>query len=177
MQGKTWWVDIKSKMSTRPEGRNYWKVQGLVGTFSNALIERTDNNCLEGLMIRTRVILASLLPALWLIASMDSLSDAVPDMTSVRPDSELCASSHGKDDCSPPFRSLEQSARRWSRRFNVQSGVDGFSLPAVVSQVQVPVPDQFVRFSDLASRSPGLANCWQFLCRTALEPRAPSSVS
>src|SRR5437867_132383 len=122
------------------------------------------NNRVEAMMTRARVILASLLPVFWLIASMDCLSDVVSGFPRERSDSTLSDTGHARDDCSPFFGSLEQSARPWSRRFNLQSGADGLSPPVVLSQFQVPIPDLLVLFSDLASGSPGLANCWQFRC-------------
>jgi len=142
-----------------------------------ALIERPDNNRVEDMMTRARVILASLLPTLWLIASMDCWGCAVGGLAGVRPDSTLSEAGHGKHDCSTSFCSLEQSARRWSRRLHFQSGAEEFSSPALLPPFQSPIPAQLIDFSRRANLSSGLANCWQFRCRTALEPRAPSTVS
>jgi hypothetical protein len=87
----------------------------------------------------------------------------------------LSAEGRGKHNSPSADTSFEQAAQRWGRRVNIQPGTDGFS-PAALAQTQ-PQPDQGIPSSVLPSVRLELAKCWQFLWRTALEPRAPSLVS
>jgi hypothetical protein len=143
----------------------------------DSFVERLDTNGVKRTMNRARVILALLIPALWLVASMECLSDPVSGLKGEQPDSGISASRHGERGSTTSACSVEQSARRWSRRLNVQSGPDGLHGPAVLSQSQFLAPDWRVVPSVCSHLPLGLANCWQFHWRTALEPRAPSSVS
>ena len=123
------------------------------------------------------MILASLLPALWLVASANCLVDPVSGSASNRLDSTVSAGGHGEPDAASSVCSFEQSARRWSRRLNHQSGPEGFASPVTVSQFELLKLEHIEGLPVDAKSSFGLANCWQFHWRTALEPRAPSSVS
>ena len=66
--------------------------------------------------------------------------------------------------------------QRWGRRINVQSGIDGSSPPALAQGRNTQHARRFGSFV-FPGVSPALAQGWQFLWRTALEPRAPSLVS
>ena len=145
--------------------------------YCGAQIERFPLGDVKRVMIRMRLVLVSLLPALVLFAN-----------------EHYCLGSTmvGASDCCPPFIlagkqgtrlpvqyscSFERSARGSSRRAGVDSGPNGFApfsaapdsvlckfLPADISLTVCRIPA-------------GLARSWQFHWRTALEPRAPSSVS
>jgi hypothetical protein len=128
-------------------------------------------------MNRSRVILALLFPALWLAVSASGLLDPVSGCASNPLLSFVSAGRHTKPDTSNSVCSLEQSARRWSRRLNDQTGPAGTPTPVAISQFQPSHLEQIETFT-VGSRSLfGLANSWQFRWRTALVPRAPSSVS
>jgi len=143
----------------------------------SSFVERWSSNGVKGTMNRMRAILTLLIPGLWLVASVNCLSDPVTELIGEGSGSAVSASRHREHSSSSSACSLEQSARRWSRRLNVQSGPDGLSGPAAFSQTQLPALDRLVVCSGCSHLSPGLANCWQFHWRTALDPRAPSSVS
>jgi hypothetical protein len=123
------------------------------------------------------VILALLLPALWLVASANRLIDPVSGCGSNRLGASVSTCGHGKQDASNSVCSFEKSARRWSRRLNEQSGPDGFPAPVTISRFQLSQLKHVETLRVDSQTSFGLAKCWQFRWRTALEPRAPSSVS
>lgn len=158
---------------------------GLVRTLSNSYpnvvsstaVERSDLGSVKRTVNRARVILALLLPGLWLAASANCLLEPVSGCGSNQLVSSISACGHAKHDASNSACSLEQSARRWSRRLNDQPGLVGPSTPVATSQVQLPQLEHIESFSGGSRSSFGLAQCWQFRWRTALEPRAPSSVS
>ncbi len=144
---------------------------------SDSFVERLDANRVKRTMNRARVILALLIPALWLLASMECLSNPISGLKDEQPGSGISERRHAERGSSTCAHSLEQSARRWNRRLNVQSGPDGLCGPAVLSQSQFLALDWRVVPSVCCHLPPGLANCWQFHWRTALEPRAPSRAS
>jgi hypothetical protein len=144
---------------------------------SSAPVEHSNLSGVKGTVNRTRFILVSLFPALWLVASANCLIDPVCACASNGLDTSVSSRGHGKHDASTPVCSFEQSARRWSRRLNVQAGPEGLPTPVTLSQPQLPQLEHIDALSVGSRSSFGLAKCWQFRWRTALEPRAPSSVS
>ena len=144
---------------------------------SSPPVEHSNLSGVKGTMNRARVILVSLFPALWLVAAANCLIDPVCACASNGLDTSVSSRGHGKHDASTPVCSFEQSARRWSRRLNVQAGPEGLPTPVTLSQPQLPQLEHIDALSVGSRSSFGLAKCWQFRWRTALEPRAPSSVS
>jgi hypothetical protein len=111
------------------------------------------------------------------MASAGWLFDPVCGCASNHEASAVAASRHCGHDSTDPIWSPEQSARRWNRRLNALSGTDDFPTPAAICQFQPPQAWVDAAFSS-TSRTPfELAQCWQFRWRTALEPRAPSTIS
>ena len=140
-------------------------------------IERLSAKSVKRTMARVKTVLALLIPALWLVASMSCPYDPVNGFVSERSSSTLSARGHGKNDSSAYSDSLAQSARRWGRRFNIQSGHDGPSTAVALSSWHALSTAQQFTLPAQSRFSLNLANFWQFYWRTALEPRAPSSVS
>lgn len=161
-----------SRSTSRWPLRNWRHVR-----LSSAPVEHSNLSGVKGTVNRTRFILISLFPALWLVASANCLIDAVCACASNGFGSSISSRGQGKHDTSDSVGSFDQSARRWSRRLNVQSGPDGLPTPFTHSPVQRPHLEHLEAFSVGSRSSFGLAKCWQFRWRTALEPRAPSSVS
>jgi hypothetical protein len=89
----------------------------------------------------------------------------------------LSASRQGEHPCLPDARSFEYSARAVNRRIGTQSGPSGFPEPLLGSVLHLPALGWICRSAFSSDESLGLAQGWQFRWRTALEPRAPSSVS
>src|SRR5262245_46737592 len=129
-------------------------------------------------MRRVKVILASLMPALWLVASVSCLFDPASCdgaggwlACSVAQNGEC---SHGP---SSPECVLEQSARRWLRRLSDDSAALGIAASASISRFQVATRDDFTGLSEYPRLPWELAQRWQFYLRTAPDVRAPSSIS
>jgi hypothetical protein len=122
---------------------------------------------------RARFMLASLLPVLFLVASGQQFIAPAAGGTGA---SSCILAAAGSDDHHKPLdlRRCEQSARP---RVGTHFGPGGF--PMAVSSLESRTIE--VGRLELSSSDPdgplGLAKCWQFHWRTALEPRAPSSVS
>ena len=131
----------------------------------------------KGVMNRIKFMLGSLLPALWLSAtgycSLDSISEYAGD----RHVASIFATRQGNRLPIQGNGSIEQSARCWSRRVWVHSGPHGFPPLFTASDWALPSLLQADGPRTLCDGPLGLAKCWQFHWRTALEPRAPSSVS
>jgi hypothetical protein len=120
--------------------------------------------------------LVSLIPALVLLASVDCLSDSFASCGCIGLSCLLSADGHCKHNQCATDNSFDKAAQRWSRRLNVQAGSDGFS-PVALALWQSVLPDQKVQPIDSPVADLELGQSWQFLWRTASEPRAPSPVS
>ena len=123
-------------------------------------------------MSRVRVILVAVWPAMLLLVSVDGFGDyyGCGEFSCL-----LSVEGGGKHNPPSGDTSFDQAVRRWGRRINIQPGPDGFS-PAALAQRQ-PQSDHVIFSSVSFPVKLELAKCWQFLWRTASEPRAPSLVS
>lgn len=146
-------------------------------TIVHVLIERWNANCVEVMMSRARTIVVSLIPVLLLVTSVNCFSDLVCGCACDHSGSGLFAGGHNQQHAPASDNSFDQVVGRWSRRINIQPGSDEFPSPVSIAQSQYVLPVQTVGFCDCSSLTLGLAQCWQFHWRTALEPRAPSLVS
>jgi hypothetical protein len=122
---------------------------------------------------RAGFMLASLLPVLLLVASGHQIIVPATGGTGARP---CILAAAGSSDHHHPLelRRGEQMARR---RAGTPFGPGGFptAIPSLASRT---IELGRLEFSSIDTDGPlGLAKCWQFHWRTALEPRAPSSVS
>jgi hypothetical protein len=120
--------------------------------------------------------MASLLPTLCLAAGQCVIEPAGGYPAEVLY-SSLSASSQGERQRMPVARSFEQLARLLNRRFGTQSGPDGFSVAAPGPDLPLAPFGRACLSASSSDESLALAQCWQFRWRTALDPRAPSSVS
>jgi hypothetical protein len=145
--------------------------------FGSKHIEHFGWAGVKGEMDRIRVMLGSLLPAFWLSATGFCLLDSAGDLAGDRYVSSIFATRPGHRLPIQGSGSLEQSARCCSRRVWVHSGPDGFPPLLAASDWGLPGLRQADAAITLSAGPLGLANCWQFRWRTALEPRAPSAVS
>ena len=128
-------------------------------------------------MDRVRIVICSLLPALWVLASGHCLADSVSGCADGCGCTSVSATEDGGQAPLPDARSFEQSARLLSRRMGMQTGWGGLWVPAAVSASGLGEPEQASAPLTVSTDALGLARCWQFYWRTASEPRAPSSVS
>jgi len=128
-------------------------------------------------MEQVKVILVSLLPVLWLVGSEFSGSG-----TAI-----TCADSLGQTLTSPgapdskgPLRDAfvrDQSGRSLSRRLGSHSGSTGFNPAFATYGCELVESEPAKQISPKRGAPADLASSWQFYFRTALTPRAPSSVS
>jgi hypothetical protein len=129
-------------------------------------------------MHRMRVLFGSLLPALWLLATghycFDLRGDCgadgcVTSIVAAHQNPRLPAKANG---CLS-----QQSLRSWIRRPWFHIGPDGLSPFLFATVSVIPGSCEADAKLSLLELAPGLTSSWQFLCRTALEPRAPSRIS
>lgn len=123
-----------------------------------------------------KLILSLLIPALWLAGSLGSFGEQANSCVGDGAGKSLSAAGH-KHDISKSTDSFDQVIRRATRRPTIQLGPERLLTPAVIDQAQVHLIN--LPFDGLdSSRNPsGLAQSWQFLCRAASQPRAPSCIS
>lgn len=140
------------------------------------LIERSNTHSVQLKMSRVKVILVAVMPALFMLVAADSFGDAT---NSCRGNTFCCLSSaegSGKHKSPPADNSFDSTVQRWSRRVNVQTGTDGFGTPVVLAQTAIRPEQAISSFVPLPGSLERLQS-WQFLWRTALDPRAPSLAS
>ena len=148
-----------------------------VNTHSDGLIERSNTSCVQRKMSRVKIILVAVMPALLLLVSVDSFGDST---TRCGCDHLRCLfSPDGSSKQGSPSldNSFDQAVHRGGRRANLQPRTDSFSPLVTPAQTEIPRPGQNGSSPGLPGISLHLARSWQFLWRTALEPRAPSLVS
>ena len=122
-----------------------------------------------------RAVLAMLISALWLVASGHAvLDEADPEFVGLN-SSSTSSVEHGKRGPLGHACYKDPAARRINRRFGTQLSGDGSSPPLTTSPALPMVEPPSTLFP--ASALLGLAECWQFHWRTALDPRAPARIS
>lgn len=144
-------------------------------------IELLDGYIVKALMDRVRLVVrlvfCSLLLGLLVLAAGCCLADPV----SIYPDGCRRASASATEHCCHAplmdVRSSEQSARLLNRRIGMQPGWGVVPAPVAISRSGLDDSEHAPGPPKIATEALGLAKCWQFYCRTASEPRAPSSVS
>jgi hypothetical protein len=136
----------------------------------NRVIRQTDQraSCSGQLL---PLVLGSLLPALWLLATGLSCWDATMDCAG-----ERCApfgrASQGKRLPVQSSCTFEHSVRSNCRAW-ANAGPDGFLPILTASESVLPKLLQSDGSPTLDADAVGLAKSWQFYWRTALAPRAP----
>ena len=137
--------------------------------------ERIQFCVVKAAMDRVKITLVVLLPALWLMASGQRFLDPCANCTSA---SVWAHSFKGGNPCpSAETGSVDLSARRANSRISSQPPKPNFFSLERIGRSE-SLHDQF--FAYYPSNREGLnalAIRWQFDCRAAPEPRAPSSVS
>jgi hypothetical protein len=124
-----------------------------------------------------RIVICSLLPALWVLAAGHCLADPVSGC----PDGcgrTLVSAAEGRDHV--PLTDVplfEQSVRLLNRRMGMQTGWGGLLMPAAASASGLGEVQHASAPLTVSTDALGLAQWWQFYWRAASEPRAPSSVS
>jgi len=145
----------------------------MINKFPN---ERAGHSPVECLMNRTKLGFVALLPVLWLLASGESLlasccecgGTGLCDSQSIRDSGNRCPSQ--------PISGSDAAVIAVHSRVLKHSG-NGSLTPC--ENICQPFSLQSNAVARLAPRtnSPNLATSWQFACRAALDPRAPSFAS
>jgi hypothetical protein len=147
------------------------------GRFVAGPIERLGRVGVKASMDLVRTVICSLLPALWVLAAGNCLADSVCRCADGCGQTSISAREHSSHP--PPKDALvfEQLARLLNGRTGTQPGWGSLLIPTAVSasgpgELEFPCAPLTI-----SAEAFGLAKRWQFHWRTALEPRAPSSVS
>jgi len=129
-------------------------------------------------MDRVKVALVSLLPVLWLMASGQYFADPCRNCATTKAsDSKFALESGKRCPSNDATSSTDLSARRANAR--IGSHLTKANLfPVEPTTGSGSVDGRFlVDFSSACDGPRALATRWQFDCRAAPQPRAPSSVS
>jgi hypothetical protein len=146
-------------------------------SFVVVVFERLSGSGVKASMDRVKVMLAWLLPTVGLVASGQYDLQLVSGSVAGWSRASFSAAERGKRPRMPDVRSFEQMARLQNRRMGTQSGPSGFPMPVPGSEPQFLALGRVYLPAVSSEAALGLAKRWQFHWRTALEPRAPSSVS
>jgi hypothetical protein len=140
--------------------------------------EHSPAGPVQNTMCRIKIMLVSLLPVLGLVAASCASADVSGGGTSYGYRTSISAAAgHGNHGSAPDFSLSKQALRNPGRRAGMSSHPDGKSLLAAVSASGLArLQPASVSFRVVAA-PPELVRGWQFLCRTASDPRAPSTVS
>jgi hypothetical protein len=138
-------------------------------------MNKLRSNPVKALMDRIKIAFAAIFPAVWLLLCGQALSAQRMDW-SKETSRDHPGTLQGCKPCSPDaLISQDATARRAPSRLGKSGNantlfVNPISRSHAVERMPIPLSAQ--------RESPfGLATCWQFVCRTALDPRAPSSLS
>jgi hypothetical protein len=164
-------------LADRPLATSYGPRFQIHSRFVAGPIEHSTTSSVKASMDHLRTAICSLLPALWLLAAGDS---PVGPWNGCADDCCRTSASLSADSGHAPLadaRSFEQPARFVSRRTGTQTGWCGPLGPAVISASGLRIFEPDSSPPTVSTDADSLARCWQFHWHTALEPRAPSSVS
>ena len=139
-------------------------------------MNKLRSNPVKALMDRIKIAFAAIFPAVWLLLCGQALSAQCTDY-SKETSRDHPGTLQGCKPCSPDALTFQDAT---ARRAPSRLGKSGHAKPLLFNPISRP---HTVEHPSLAICSPrresplALATCWQFICRAALDPRAPSSVS
>jgi hypothetical protein len=122
-------------------------------------------------------MLVTLLPAFWLVASDSNAAGPAVAGADGRVRTLISVCDNGKKVPLQDALARDHKQRHSTRRLGAEPRPNGPTPAFVVSADLLPRLERVGLFSAVAQAPLDLAGCWQFYWRTALEPRAPSSVS
>jgi hypothetical protein len=128
-------------------------------------------------MDRVKVTLVALLPALWLMASGQSFTGRCPSCASASSRDSTLALESGQCCPSDAAGSVGLSALRANPRIGAHSAKSNFRPLEPIDYSQAFNRTLFANSPSQRDGLIALAVRWQFDCRAASEPRAPSLVS
>ncbi len=128
-------------------------------------------------MDQVRVIFASLVPALLVVASGQGFPQRLMSAVHLRSRIVVLCRHSGRAPLSRDLRHAAWVARGSNRRLVIQAAGKDFSLDTASKDTKFPRFARLDQFSLKTQHGHCLTRPWQFQLRAALEPRAPSSVS
>ena len=148
-------------------------VASMINGFTN---EHSGHSPVECLMNRAKLGFVALLPVLWILASGESLLASCDGCNSTG----LCGSQSildgGKPCPSQPLSGSDAAASTVHSRVVKHSGKSSLTPSENICRTFSLQSNAVARPAPRTS-PPGLATSWQFTCRAALDPRAPSFAS
>jgi hypothetical protein len=123
-------------------------------------------------MKRVIGILVLLAPVLWLVGATTSAARPFQPVGFIQAASVVTVADHS----SPTWTAADdlRATLRPNRRLYLPVGLSFPTTPVVVASIEASERDSALFHFELDSPVARLAHSWQFDCRTALEPRAPS---
>ena len=137
--------------------------------------ERVGHSPVECLMNRGKLTLVAFLPVLWLFASGESLLASCDECGTRICDSQSILNG-GKGCPAQPLSNSDAAASALHSRILKHSGKSSLT-PCENICGSVSLQPQAVAHLAPRTNSLDLATSWQFACRAALDPRAPSFAS
>ena len=129
-------------------------------------------------MRRIKVILTLLLPVLGLAGASYGSADVPAEGTSLGYRTFLTAAAgRGDPKATRDVHPSGQALRNPGRRAGLSASPNGTPLPRLVSAVGLTELRLAAMTFRVTAAAPELVRGWQFRCRTACEPRAPSTAS
>jgi hypothetical protein len=125
---------------------------------------------------RVKLALAVLMPALWLFASGQSLLAYGDECTFAGVDSSQASLDSGKSFPHQPFCGSDAAAMGVHARLVKHLGKGSPSYREHFCSLDFLLP-LTAALRAARENSPDLVSSWQFACRAALDPRAPSCIS
>ena len=145
----------------------------MINRFTN---ERAGNSSVECLMNRAKLGFVALLPVVWLLASGESLLASCAECGGTGFCDSQSILGNGKR-CPPqPLSGSDAAASGVHSRILKHSGKSSLTPCENICRSSSLQSNGVARLTPHAN-SPNFATSWQFACRAALEPRAPSFAS
>ena len=148
------------------------------GMISQLQIEHFLMDGVQGTMRRLKIMLVWLLPVLGLVGAVYGSADALNGGANHGYRTSISAAAgHGQSQSAGDYLPAKQALRNLGRRASVSSGSGGTLLPVLVPATGLAGLEPAAGLFRVIAAPPDLIRGWQFHCRTAAEPRAPSAVS
>jgi hypothetical protein len=128
-------------------------------------------------MDQLKAVICTLLPGLWLVAAWYCPADPVSECANECGSTSTTLRAHKPRRPFNDTRPIGQAARLLNRRTGTQPSWDGASIPPFIEASGFGGLDTPFSPLALSAGADQFTQSWQFHWRTALEPRAPCSVS
>jgi len=140
------------------------------------LNERAGHSPVESLMNRAKLGFVALLPVLWLLGSGESLLASCEECGVMGSCGSASLLDGGKPCPSQPISGSDAAASTVHSRVVKHTGKSSLTPCENICR-SCSLPSKAIAHVAPRKSSPDLATTWQFACRAALDPRAPSFAS